>query len=129
MNILSLAPCFNVEDVMSSSKFMIDHFGFVEEMKSEGFISLLHPQTGLKLVYHSIGLQLLPDYIKYKKQQGVILAIVVTEIELEEAKLRNKGITITTPLRTEPWGEKLFLLKDPNGVVIEVVEWNPQLQK
>lgn len=81
MNILSLAPCFNVEDVKSSSKFMIDHFGFVEEMKAEGFISIMHPQTGLKLVYHSIGLQLLPDYIKYKKQQGVILAIVVTDIE------------------------------------------------
>jgi hypothetical protein len=27
------------------------------------------------------------------------------------------------PLREEPWGERLFQMTDPNGVVIQLVEW------
>ncbi|KPC64359.1 VOC family protein [Streptomyces chattanoogensis] len=34
-----------------------------------------------------------------------------------------EGVDITMPLREEPWGERLFQIKDPNGVVIQFVEW------
>ncbi len=27
------------------------------------------------------------------------------------------------PLREEPWGEQLFQVTDPNGVVVQLVEW------
>lgn len=33
------------------------------------------------------------------------------------------GAPITMPLREEPWGERLFQLTDPNGVVVQLVEW------
>ncbi|AJC61484.1 hypothetical protein GZL_08961 [Streptomyces sp. 769] len=28
------------------------------------------------------------------------------------------------PLRQEPWGETLFQVTDPNGVIIQFVEWS-----
>jgi hypothetical protein len=31
--------------------------------------------------------------------------------------------TITTPIETEPWGERFFQVTDPNGVVIQLVQW------
>ncbi|XXV42315.1 VOC family protein [Sorangium sp. So ce302] len=37
--------------------------------------------------------------------------------------MRSEGVEITMPLREEPWGERLFQVTDPNGVVIELVEW------
>jgi uncharacterized glyoxalase superfamily protein PhnB len=27
------------------------------------------------------------------------------------------------PLREEPWGERLFQVIDPNGIVVQFVEW------
>ncbi len=30
---------------------------------------------------------------------------------------------ITMPLREEPWGERLFQITDPNGVVVQFIEW------
>ena len=30
---------------------------------------------------------------------------------------------ITLPMREEPWGERLFMVQDPNGIVYELVEW------
>jgi uncharacterized glyoxalase superfamily protein PhnB len=30
---------------------------------------------------------------------------------------------MTTDIETEPWGERFFQVTDPNGVVIQLVEW------
>ena len=30
---------------------------------------------------------------------------------------------LTLPIREEPWGERLLLVTDPNGIVYELVEW------
>ena len=30
---------------------------------------------------------------------------------------------ITTPIETEEWGERYFQVTDPNGVVIQLVQW------
>jgi uncharacterized glyoxalase superfamily protein PhnB len=27
------------------------------------------------------------------------------------------------PLREEEWGERLFQITDPNGIVVELVQW------
>jgi uncharacterized glyoxalase superfamily protein PhnB len=27
------------------------------------------------------------------------------------------------PIETEPWGERFFQVPDPNGVVIQLVQW------
>lgn len=27
------------------------------------------------------------------------------------------------PVREEPWGERLFQITDPNGVIVQFVEW------
>ncbi|WP_255481110.1 VOC family protein [Micromonospora thermarum] len=37
--------------------------------------------------------------------------------------MRDAGVEITTPLREEPWGERLFQITDPNGLIIQLVEW------
>ena len=43
----------------------------------------------------------------------------------EEQRLRDEGVEITLPLREDPWGERLFQVTDPNGVVYQLVEWAP----
>jgi uncharacterized glyoxalase superfamily protein PhnB len=32
-------------------------------------------------------------------------------------------VPITLPPREEPWGERLLMVQDPNGIVYELVEW------
>lgn len=41
--------------------------------------------------------------------------------ELE--RLRAAGVEITLPLMTEPWGERLFQVRDPDVVTVQLVEW------
>lgn len=126
MQITRTAVSLTVEDVTASAAFLQRHFGYTEEMSADGFVSLAHPGGGVNVVYLRRGLEVLPEEQRHRLADGVILAFVVEDIAAEESRLREEGVVITLPLREEPWGEKLFQVADPNGVVIELVEWAAQ---
>ncbi|WP_030235418.1 VOC family protein [Streptomyces sp. NRRL S-350] len=126
MQITNTAVSLTVEDVTTSAAFLQRHFGYSEQMSADGFVSLTHPGGGVGVVYLRRGLEVLPEEQRHRTADGVILAFVVEDIAAEERRLRGEGVTITLSLREEPWGEKLFQVTDPNGVVIELVEWADQ---
>jgi uncharacterized glyoxalase superfamily protein PhnB len=33
-------------------------------------------------------------------------------------------VQITMPLTSEEWGERAFQVRDPNGVIVQLVDWN-----
>jgi hypothetical protein len=35
---------------------------------------------------------------------------------------RGYGLTVP-PIETEPWGERFFQILDPNGLIIQLVQW------
>ena len=123
MKITSTAISLTVDDVPASSKFLADHFGFAERMSADGFASLGHETAGSDIVFLRVGLEVLPPALRARRADGVIVAFVVDDLEAELARLTGEGVTITEPIREEPWGERLFLVTDPNGVVYELVEW------
>jgi len=123
MQVTASAISLNVPDVAASAKFAQDHFGFAEQMAADGFASLSRPDTGFNLIYLRTGLETFqPDSMK-GDVHGVIVALVVDDIESEYARLRSEGVAIVTELQTEPWGERFFQVADPNGVIIQLVQW------
>ena len=40
------------------------------------------------------------------------------------ARLQAEGVPITMPLRSDAWGERAFQVRDPNGVIVELLDWN-----
>nr|WP_276599441.1 VOC family protein [Nannocystis sp. SCPEA4] len=112
-----------VDDVAASSAFFIKHLGFHEAMAADGFASLKRDDAGMNVVLLRRGIEVLPPGFRDQRAAGVIVAFVVTDLAGEERRLQAEGVTITMPLREEPWGERLFQITDPNGVVVELVEW------
>lgn len=123
MNISSLSVSLTVNNVKKSSDFLTKHFGFKEKMAADGFASLIHEATGINIIYMQTGIEVLPEFMRNVPVAGTILAFVTTNLEAEEERLRLAGVPISMPLQTEEWGEKLFMVTDPNGVIIELVEW------
>jgi uncharacterized glyoxalase superfamily protein PhnB len=128
MNITSFSVSLTVSNVKISSDFLIKHFGFKEKMSAEGFASLIHEQSGINVIYMQTGIDVLPEFLRNVSVAGTILAFVTTNLEAEEERLKAAGVPISMPLQTEEWGEKLFMVTDPNGVVIELVEWIEQVE-
>ncbi|MFE2066182.1 glyoxalase/bleomycin resistance protein/dioxygenase superfamily protein [Streptomyces sp. Ag109_O5-1] len=124
MSITASAVSLNVDDVMASSTFLTEHFGFREELAADGFASLTRDDAGMNVVYLRRGLASLPEDQREDHADGVILAFVVDNLEAELARLTAEGVTITMPLREEPWGERAFQVTDPNGVIVQLVDWN-----
>ena len=124
MSITASAVSLNVDDVAASSAFLTDHFGFREEMAADGFASLAREDAGMNVVYLRRGLATLPEDQRDDHADGVILAFVVDDLEAELARLTGEGVAITMPLREEPWGERAFQVTDPNGVIVQLVDWN-----
>jgi len=123
MTITSFAVSLNVDDVAASSAFLTRHFGFREEMAADGFASLARPDAGMNVVFLRRGLETLPADQRDDRAAGLILAFVVEDLEAELARLRAEGVTITMPLTEEEWGERAFQVRDPNGIIVQLVDW------
>ncbi|MBL6277680.1 VOC family protein [Micromonospora fiedleri] len=124
MQITGSAISLNVQDVSASAEFVKQHFGFREEMSADGFVSLARDGVGFNLVFLRTGLaSLQPPILKEQQAQGVLVAFVVDDIDAEYAQFQAAGVPITTPIQTEPWGERFFQVTDPNGVILQLVQW------
>jgi uncharacterized glyoxalase superfamily protein PhnB len=124
VQITSSAVSLNVEDVLASSAFLAEHFGFREQMAADGFVSLAREDAGMNVVFLRRGLQSLPADQRNDHATGIILAFVVDDLESELARLQAEGVAITMPLTDEEWGERAFQVRDPNGVIVQLVDWN-----
>ncbi|HEX6870868.1 MAG TPA: VOC family protein [Micromonosporaceae bacterium] len=124
MRITSSAVSLNVADVVAASDFLTRHFGFQQEMAADGFVSLTRADAGMNVIFLSRGLPTLPADQRDDHASGVILAFVVDDLEGELARLQAEGVAITMPLTVEEWGERAFQVRDPNGVIFQLVDWN-----
>ncbi|MEB3369033.1 VOC family protein [Saccharopolyspora mangrovi] len=124
MRINATAVSLNVEDVAASSRFLVEHFGFTEAMSADGFASLSRPDAGVNVVFLRRGLATLPEDQRDDHAAGLILAFEVDDLEGELARLQAEGVAITMPLTAEEWGERAFQVRDPNGVIVQLVDWN-----
>lgn len=51
MKVVSSAVSLNVENVEASSRFLVEHFGFTEQMAADGFASLSRQDAGMHVVF------------------------------------------------------------------------------
>lgn len=124
MQITASAISLNVDDVIASATFVKQHFGFNEEMSAEGFVSLSRQDVGFNLIFLRTGLESFkPIAMRGHRADGLLIAFVVDDIDREYARLQAENVPIVTPIETEPWGERFFQVIDPNGVIIQLVQW------
>lgn len=123
MKVTTTTVSLTVEDVAASQKFFTEHLGYQEAMAAEGFASLSREDEAADIVLLRRGSEVLPEEQRNQHAAGLIVAFTVSDLEAEEKRLRAAGANITMPLRKEPWGEHLFQLTDPNGIIVQLVEW------
>jgi uncharacterized glyoxalase superfamily protein PhnB len=55
--------------------------------------------------------------------KGVYLTIEVDNVDEVYKKIKELGIKIEIEIRDEPWGDRHFVIVDPNGVGIDIVTY------
>ncbi|WP_460542342.1 VOC family protein [Glycomyces halotolerans] len=123
MHVTASALSLNVPDPVASAGFLERHFGFTEDMSADGFVSLSRPDVGFNIIYLRTGLPTFKPASARGSAGGLLVVLVVDDIDGEYERLRREGVDITTPIETEPWGERYFQVTDPGGVVVQLVQW------
>ena len=124
MHITSTAISLNVPDPQASADFLARHLGFTTAMQADGFVSLTHPDGGPHVVYLRTGLPTFkPPHRAGSAGDGLLLAFVVDDVDAAYETMRDAGARTVTAPETEPWGERYCQFSDPNGIIVQLVQW------
>lgn len=114
-------PVLMTDDVTASADFYRNHFGFRPTFESDWYVHLQSPDAP------HINIALLRgDHETIPAEgrglaAGLLINFEVPDAGAEFERLREAGLTIVQPLRDEPFGQRHFIIRDPNGVLIDIV--------
>ncbi len=100
--------------------FYVEHLGFKTLCECDEYVHLLHPggvQFGIMKAESDVQL---PELIVAHDGRGMWLNIEVENSDVEYFRLASQDIEIVQAPVDQPWGERSFVLKDPNGILIYI---------
>jgi uncharacterized glyoxalase superfamily protein PhnB len=112
MKIKRIDTTFSTEKLQESKDFYMDHFGFKLAYESDWYIELVTPAGDAGISFT------LPqrEEGEFFNGKGMILSFEVEDVEAEYNRLKENNVTIYQELQDKPWGERSFVVDDPNGV-------------
>ena len=115
-------PVLTTSKLKECSAFYIQHFGFNVAFEAEWYIHLIS-ENGIQLGFLQSNHSSQPEFLhKSYSGDGVIYSFEVRDVDQEYEKLRNAKIPILLDVKTEDWGQRHFMIKDPGGMVLDVVQ-------
>lgn len=110
------------DKVRESKEFYVRLFGCEVLYHGEDDWIVLLQLGGSELAFMKPGLAFQPERYRSPFQgQGLWIAVDVDDVDAEYERLRALGAPIEVPLRDEPWGDRHFVVVDPNGIGVDVV--------
>ncbi|NLR94639.1 glyoxalase [Flammeovirga sp. SR4] len=112
------------EKLQETKKFYIEVLDFGVSFENEFYLLLHTPNQSSEISF------LQPNHPSQKyifqsefSGKGVYFTIEVENIDEVYNDLKSKGVQIEVEIRDEPWGDRHFAIKDPNGIGIDIVTY------
>ncbi len=122
MKLVSYYPVICTQDVTATRRFYETHFDFAPAFESDWYVHLSKrddPGVHIAIVDHRH--PTIPDGYR-KPVQGLLINFEVDDVDAEHDRLKAAGLDIRLGLRDEAYGQRHFVLADPNGVLIDVIK-------
>lgn len=92
--------------------------GFRTLAECNTYVHLQHPAgPQLSILRHEVDGHP-SELICATEGRGLWFNLEVADLEAEYLRLAAAGAAVVTPPVTQPWGDRQFVLRDPNGVLI-----------
>jgi len=122
MKTTSYYPVIQTADVARTAGFYREHFGFVALFEIDWYVHLQSSEDeSVNLAILRYDHETIPDEAR-KLSQGLILNFEVEDPDTVYAAAQRAGLPILRSLRDEEFGQRHFITKDPNGVLIDVIK-------
>ena len=121
MKIKRIDATIGTEKLVESKEFYCKHFGFELVYESDWYIELIAPgmPAGISFIKPQ------RDAGEFFGGSGIIVSFEVDDADAEFRRLTGEGVEICQDLQDKPWGERSFVVNDPNGVHVYVYKSIP----
>ncbi len=104
--------------------FYTKHFDFMVVFEEDWYVHLLHEKSGAELGFMSPNTENQPRQLHAGfAGNGMVYSFEVEDAGSEYQRLSGKpDIEIVLSLKDEPWGQRHFIVRDPAGIFVDVVQ-------
>lgn len=114
-------PVVQTKDVEGTAEFFKTHFGFISKFDSDWYIHLQsEADQHVNLAVLQYDHETIPE-VGRGLASGVILNFEVEDVDAEYKKMKVAGIDIVKELQDEEFGQRHFIARDPNGILLDVI--------
>lgn len=123
MKITQYYPVLMTDRVEPTAQFYERHFRFVRQFSSDWYVHLQStddPAVNLAILdgdHDSI-----PAGARGGRAGGLLLNFEVADVDAEYARVQSEDLDVQLSLRDEAFGQRHFIVRDPNGVLIDVIQ-------
>ncbi|RWI23919.1 VOC family protein [Mesorhizobium sp.] len=122
MKTTSYYPVLMTGDVAGTKAFYIKHFRFKQLFASDWYVHLQSAEdrrVNLGIVQGDH--ETIPEEGR-GRTSGLLINFEVKDPDAVYERILAAGLPILRTLRDEPFGQRHFITKDPNGVLIDVIK-------
>jgi catechol 2,3-dioxygenase-like lactoylglutathione lyase family enzyme len=122
MQLSSFYPVIGTARVAETSAFYVTHFGFAVTFEADWYVSLRMPEPPhYELAILEYTHSTVPEGFR-RPVQGLLLNFEVADVDAEWRRLvEQNGLPVHLGIRDEAFGQRHFIVADPNGVLIDVI--------
>ncbi|MEC6748176.1 VOC family protein [Marinilactibacillus sp. XAAS-LB27] len=125
MNWNSFYPVLMTDKIAASRDFYTKYFNYSISFEADWYVSLVNSKTGDELALLDSEHETIPEKFR-KPVQGLLLNIEVDDVDSIYQKLVVENhLPIHLSLRDEAFGQRHFMISDPNNILIDVIEVIP----
>ena len=121
-------PVIMTASIERTAEFYKDNFRFTAVFDSDWYIHLQSeedPNVNIAVLQRDH--QTIPDQMRVQVS-GLIINFEVEDVDQEYERAKARALPILLELKDEAFGQRHFITKDPNGVLIDVIKPIPPTQ-
>jgi uncharacterized glyoxalase superfamily protein PhnB len=123
MNATQYYPVLMTDRVAETARFYEEHFRFKRQFDSDWYVHLQSAESAsVNLAILDGDHETIPVAARGGRAAGLLLNFEVADVDAEYERLMDRGLDVLLALRDEPFGQRHFIVRDPNGVMVDVIQ-------
>ncbi len=120
----AMFPVMVADDLESIKQFYKKYFGFNDVFFDPDFyLHLVSPDNGVQLGFMMPNLESQPAMLHSKMvAKGYVISLEVTDAQKAYEQAKDFSLEVVFPLKEEAWGQRHFIIQDPAGFYLDIVE-------
>lgn len=125
MKLNAIYPVVGVNDVEAAKNFYMRLLDLEVSYDSDWYVSLRTATCPVQQVafvrwdHESVPAQ------SRRQPQGTLVTIETEAVDDLHARAQTLGLELALELRDEPWGQRHFMVRGPDGVLLDIVKQTP----